>query len=221
MTSALDTSPVAAQIQASVRDIVRQATDPARRNTLDQLIQTEIVPEFLQYSVTKSGVFENNWLGTLGTGNYGSDYWKRASANLVGIWANTNDEVVYFVAVQDADGQPLNGANDYIIDFPADARPDAVVDAYWSVILVDVPDYRVVPNPLNRFNFNSGSPLKNEADGSLKILISSKPNAAVPESNWLPAPHGKGFSLTLRTYVPKDVVKRGQWFPPAIKRLNR
>jgi len=26
-----------------------------------------------------------------------------------------------------------------------------VVNAYWSVILVDLPDYRVVPNPLNRF----------------------------------------------------------------------
>ncbi|MEJ2532266.1 MAG: DUF1214 domain-containing protein [Halioglobus sp.] len=220
MTGALDTSPVAAQMQARVRDIVRQASDPAKRKTLDQVIQTEIVPEFLQYSVTKSGVFENNWLGTLGTGNYGSDYWKRASANLVGIWANTNDEVVYFVAVRDADGEPLNGANDYIIDFPADARPDAVVDSYWSVILVDVPDYRVVPNPLNRFNLNSESPLKNGTDGALKILLSSKPNAAVPESNWLPAPSGRGFSLTLRTYVPKDIVKRGEWFPPAIKRLN-
>jgi hypothetical protein len=148
-------------------------------------------------------VFENNWLGTLGTGNYGSDYWKRASADLVGIWANTNDEVVYFVAVQDADGQPLNGANAYIIDFPADARPDAVVDSYWSVILVDVPDYRVVPNPLNRFNFNGESPLKSEADGSLKILISSKPDAAVPESNWLPAPHGKDSRLRFEPMFPR------------------
>ncbi|MBI5583976.1 MAG: DUF1214 domain-containing protein [Deltaproteobacteria bacterium] len=30
-----------------------------------------------------------------------------------------------------------------------------------------------------------------EADGSLKILIASKTNAAVPETNWLPAPEGK------------------------------
>jgi hypothetical protein len=27
---------------------------------------------------------------------------------------------------------------------------------------------------------------------------------------------GKPFSLTFRTYVPKDVVKRGEWFPPAV-----
>ena len=221
LASALDVSPIAAQMQAKVRDIGKLAKDPEQRKVLDKMIREQVVPEFLAFAVTKSGVFKNNWLGTLGTGHYGSNYWIRTSANLVGIWANTNDEVIYFVATRDADGQPLNGANDYVIDFPADARPDAVVDSYWSVILVDVPDYRVVPNPLNRFNFNSESPLKSEADGSLKILVSSKPNSAVPESNWLPAPDGNGFSLTIRTYVPKDIVKRGEWFPPAISRLNR
>ena len=179
------------------------------------------MPEFLAFAVSKSGVFENNWLGTLGTGNYGSNYWIRSSANLVGLWANTNDEVIYFVATRDADGQPFNGANDYVLEFPGASRPDAVVDAYWSVILVDVPDYRVVKNPLDRFNFNSDSGLKNEADGSLRILIASEHNSMVPESNWLPAPDGKGFSLTLRIYVPKDVVKRGEWFPPALKRMAR
>lgn len=65
------------------------------------------------------------------------------------------------------------------------------------------------------------SPAESEADGSLKILLASKPNAAVPESNRLPSADGKGFSLTLRTYVPKDVVMRGEWFPPALKRLER
>jgi hypothetical protein len=34
------------------------------------------------------------------------------------------------------------------------------------------------------------------------------------------APDGKGFSLTIRAYVPKDLVKRGEWFPPAIARLK-
>ena len=95
-----------------------------------------------------------------------------------------------------------------------------MVNAYGSVFLVDVPDYRVVSNPLNRFNFSSDSGLKSEADGSLKIRIASKPGATVPESNWLPSADGKGFSLTLRTYVPKDAVKRGEWIPPALTRLK-
>lgn len=220
LASALDVSPIAAQMQAKVRDIGRRAKDAGQRQALDQMIKEDVVPQFLQYAVTRSGVFQNNWLATLGTGNYGADYWKRSSANLVGLWANANDEVIYFVATRDADGQPLDGSNDYILEFSAANRPDAVVNAYWSVILVDVPDYRVVKNPLNRFNFNSDSGLKGEADGSLKILFAAKPNSAVPESNWLPSASGKGFSLTLRTYVPKDVVKRGEWFPPAIRRLK-
>lgn len=144
----------------------------------------------------------------------------RSSANLAGIWANTNEEVVYFVPTSDADGQPLNGSNDYILEFSAENRPDAVVNSYWSVILVDVPNYRVVPNALNRFNFNTYSGLKNEADGSLKILISSKPNASVPENNWLPAPEGKPFLVTMRTCVPKGVVQRGEWYPPALQRVK-
>jgi hypothetical protein len=220
LASALDVSSVAAQMQAKVRDVAQQAADPRQRPILDQLIKQEVVPQFLKYAVTKSGVFQNNWLATLGTGNYAADYWKRSSANLVGLWANANDEVIYFVGTRDAEGQPLNGANDYVLEFSAANRPDAVVHAYWSVILVDVPDYRVVKNPLNRFNFNSDSGLKSEADGSLRILIATKPNASVPESNWLPSADGKGFSLTLRTYVPKDLVKNGEWFPPALKKLK-
>lgn len=33
----------------------------------------------------------------------------------------------------------------------ASASTQALVNAYWSVILLDVPDYRVVKNPLNRW----------------------------------------------------------------------
>jgi len=220
IASAHDVSPVAAQMQAKVHDVAMLAKDPKQRRELDALLKKEVIPDFLDYAVTKSGVYKNHWLGTIGTGNYGSDYRRRTSANLVGLWANTNDEVIYFVGTEDANGKPLNGANDYVIQFPKPDRPEEVVNAYWSVILVDIPDYRVVPNKLNRFNLNNYSGLKSDADGSLKILLSKQPNAAVPESNWLPAPAGKGFSLNFRCYVPKDVVKRGEWFPPAIERVS-
>jgi len=54
-----------------------------------------------------------------------------------------------------------------------------------------VPDYRVVPNALERYNLNNYSPLKKEADGSLKIGIGPAPVGGVPESNGLPSPEGK------------------------------
>ena len=148
------------------------------------------------------------------------NYWRRSAANVLGIWANTNDEVIYFFTTQDGDGATLNGSHDYIREFPAASRPDAVVDAYWSVILVDVPNYRVVPNPKNRFHFNNYSGLKAGADGSLRILFARAPRPDVPESNWLPAPEGKPFFLNMRTYVPKETVKKSEWFPPALKRVN-
>ncbi len=220
LASAHDISSAAASMQAKVREIAKLAKDPGQRAMIDEVIKKQVIPEFLNYALTKSGAFKNQWLGTLGTGNYGADYRKRTSANLVGIWANANDEVIYFVVTKDEEGKPLNGANDYVIHFPKADRPEEVVNSYWSVILVDVPNYRVVPNKLNRFNLNNYSGLKSEADGSLKILLAKQPSAAVPESNWLPSPEGKGFSLTMRCYVPKDVVKRGEWFPPAIKRVN-
>ena len=218
--SALDVAPNAAEMQQKVRAVAAYVASGAQgRGAVDAHIR-KIVPEFIEYAFTKSAPYRNHWVGGSPVGNYGSDYRLRAVANYAGIWANTIDEVIYFVATRDSNEQPLNGANSYVMHFAADRLPDAVVNAFWSIILVDVPGYRVVPNPLNRFNLNNYSPLGKEADGSLKIAVGPKPVAGVAESNWLPSPEGKAFSLTFRTYVPKDIVKRGEWAPPALQRVN-
>ena len=165
--------------------------------------------------MTKVAPIRHGWLGAAPSGNYGANYRLRTMVNLMGIWGNSANEVIYFGAFHDPDGKPLNGGRSYVMHFPADGLPDVVVNAYWSVILVGVPDYRVVPNALKRYNFNNQSPLQKEADGSLKIGIGPKPVPDVPESNWLPSADGQPFSLTFRTYVPKDIV-RTTWAPPTI-----
>jgi hypothetical protein len=217
--SALDISPHAAQSQQQVRVVAAHiASSAAAREAADRLIREKIVPRFKDYAFTRSAPEYDHWVGgNPDTGNYGVNYWLRATANYVGIWANTTDEVIYFAANRDAAGNRLDGGLGYVIHFPADQLPDSAVNAYWSIILVDATDYRVVKNPLNRFNLNNRSPLQKEADGSLKIGIGPRPVSGVSESNWLPSAEGKGFSLTLRTYVPKDVVKRGEWAPPGIR----
>lgn len=220
LDSAFDVSPIAAQMQQQVRSVAAYvASSPEARAAVDRLLRERVVPEFIEYAFTKSAPYRNHWVGGGLTGNYGSNFRLRSVVNYAGIWANTTDEVIYFVATRDANEKPLNGSNSYVIHFPADKLPDSVVDAYWSVILVGVPDYRVVPNDLNRYNFNSHSNLKKERDGSLKIAIGPKPVSGVPESNWLPAPSGKPFSLTFRTYVPKEIVQQGGWAPPAVARI--
>lgn len=221
LSSALDVAPNAAEMQQKVRAVAAYvASSPDARAAVDAQIR-KIVPEFIEYTFTKSAPYRDHWVGGSPVlGNYGANYRLRTVANYAGIWANTPDEVVYFVATRDANEQTLNGSNSYVIHFPADKLPENVINAFWSIILVGVPDYRVVPNPLNRFNLNNYSPLQKEADGSLKLAIGPKPVAGVPEPNWLPSPEGKPFSLTFRTYVPKDVVKRGEWTPAPVTKVN-
>lgn len=220
LSSAFDVSPAAAALQQKVRTVAAYVQSSAQaRDKVEQLLRDKIIPRFVEYAFTNSAPYRNHWVGGGLTGNYGANYRLRTVVNYAGIWANTSDEVIYFVATRGADEKLLNGANNYVIHFPADKLPQSVVNAYWSVILVSVPDYRVVPNDLKRYNFNNHSALKYEPDGSLKIAIGPKPVAGIPESNWLPAPAGKPFSLTFRTYVPKEVVRSGQWAPPPVTEL--
>jgi len=219
--SALDVSPVAARMQQQVRSVAAYvASGPDARAEIDRLLRDKIVPDFVKNAIARSGPVHNHWVGGAQTGNYGSDYPLRTVVNYAGIWANVTDEVIYFIAAGDADNKPLDGSNSYLLHFPANSLPSSVVNGYWSVILVGVPDYRVVPNSLNRFNFNSYSSLAKEPDGSLKIAIGPKPLKGVPQTNWLPSAPGKKFSLTFRTYVPKDIVKQGKWAPPAVTEVR-
>ncbi|MER8442886.1 DUF1214 domain-containing protein [Mesorhizobium sp. M1066] len=215
--SALDVSPVAAEMQQTVRAVAAYVASSAdARSEVDKRLKEKIIPEFKVFAFTKSAPYRNHWVGGARTGNYGSDFRLRAVVNYAGIWANTTEEVIYFVATRDAEEKELDGSKSYVMHFLADGLPDDVVNAYWSVILVGVPDYRVMQNPLKRYNFNNHSGLQKGADGSLKIGIGPKAIAGIPESNWLPSTAGKPFSLTFRTYVPKDVVGKGQWAPPAV-----
>ena len=175
------------------------------------------MPDFLRHAVTHAGQFENHWLATLTVGNYGEQFWTRTAANLVGIWANSATEVVYFIATSDADGQPLDGRHTYRIRFDANHLPDTVVNSYWSIVLVSLPDYRVVPNQNDRYNLNSYSDLTINDDGTLDLTFGPTDESS---NNWLPTPPLGAFSLTLRTYVPKTIVTAGDWFPAPIQRQD-
>jgi len=214
--SALDVASNAAEMQQKVRAIAAYVeSSKEARAAIDAKLRP-IITQFKEEALTKTSPYLNHWLCASTGGNYGANYNFRTAANYVGIWANTPGEVVYFAGSRDANEQLLNGSNSYVMHFPADRLPASVADAYWSVILVGVPDFRVVPNALKRYNFNDHSPLQKEADGSLKIAIGPKPVSGVPESNWLPSADGKPFSLTFRIYVPKQAAQKCEWTPPAV-----
>jgi hypothetical protein len=220
LSSALDVAPNAAEMQQKVHAVAAYvASGKEARAEIDAQLRG-IISQFKQDALTKTTPYRNHWLCANSGGNYGANYWLRTAANYAGIWANSPGEAIYFIATRDADEQPLNGSNTYIMHFSAGRLPDSVADAYWSVILVGVPDYRVVPNSLKRYNFNNHSPLQKETDGSLKIAVGPKPVSGVPESNWLPSAEGKPFSLTFRTYVPKEAARTCEWTPPPLTKSN-
>lgn len=78
---------------------------------------------------------------------------------------------MYFIAYKDANSEALGNGKSYELQFAPDNLPVKNINGFWSVILVDFPNYRVVDNDLNRYNFNNYSPFKYEADGSLKLYI--------------------------------------------------
>ncbi|MBX5163228.1 MULTISPECIES: DUF1214 domain-containing protein [unclassified Rhizobium] len=220
LASALDVAPNAAELQAKVHAVANYVSSgkEARTAVADQL--KTIVPTFQKNVLATTAPYKNHWLCGAFGGNYSTKFEQRTAANYAGIWANNPAEAIYFPASRDSNENLLDGSKNYVIHFPADALPDKVVDAYWSVILVSVPDYRVIPNDLRRYNFNSYSDLKKEVDGSLKIAIGPKPVAGIPDTNWLPSADGKPFSLTFRTYVPKDIVKTCDWTPAPVTEIK-
>jgi hypothetical protein len=76
-----------------------------------------------------------------------------------------------FVGLKDGDNQALDDSKTYEIRFLKGERPAAHDDGFWSVTLYSVPDYRVVPNALHRYNLNNVSHLKANSDGSVNIWL--------------------------------------------------
>jgi len=193
----------------------RKKDDKAKAR-IDEIVETKAIPGFLA-GAKGFGTQKGGWSVSYATGNFGDDILARDIINYGGLWANKIDEAIYFIGLIDSNKQPLSGDKVYEIRFPKDGLPDTVVDAFWSATVYSVPDYRVVENKLKRYNLNNVSGLKKNPDGSLSIwLASSLPKGAI-ESNWLPTPAGKGFSINFRTYVPKKEVQDGKWFPAPIE----
>lgn len=193
------------------------ASGPAERADIDGRITGDVVPKLRIEATLGVTTLKNGWIiGNVG-GHYGPNFHVRTAANLIGIWANSVEEAVYFVGTRDINSQPFAGGTTYSLRFEADSLPEDEVDAWWSVILVSIPDFRVVENEKDRYNLNSYSHLQREPDGALQIDIAPEPVPGRPESNWLPSPYIGNFSLTFRLYVPHDDAIDGDWFPPALE----
>jgi len=174
--------------------------------------------EDLAQSMKRLGKLVNGWnVLTENIGTYGTSYKQRAIITLGGLGASPPEDAVYPTAFVDGVGQPLSGANKYVLHFDNGKLPP--VDAFWSITMYDQDGFQV-PNPINRVAIGDRDKLTFNADGSLDIYVQADSPGADKESNWLPAPKDAPFQPTMRLYSPRPEVADGTWAPPPLVRAD-
>ncbi|AYC33066.1 DUF1254 domain-containing protein [Pseudomonas cavernae] len=157
----------------------------------------------------------NGWYSSpANVGHFGSDDLTRAAAAWRYIYVNDAAEALYPIALQDSQGQPLNGSKRYRLHFAAGQLPP--VNSFWSLTMYDSQTQLLVANPIQRYSIGDRTPgLVYDADGGLTLYLQHDAPAATQQANWLPAPKGQ-FNMLLRLYLPKESALKGTYQLPAI-----
>jgi len=165
------------------------------------------------------GDIKNGWQLPYGTGDYGTDYTLRAAIAYRGLGANLVDDAFYASASTDGDGTIFSSDNKYVLHLSKDEIPP--VNGFWSLSMYNE-KILFASNPINRYCLGSLSdpPLIKNPDGSIDIYIQRDSPDPARTSNWLPAPAGGGFSLTMRLYWPQEPVIAKSWIPPAVQMIK-
>jgi hypothetical protein len=168
--------------------------------------------EKIMSSLPEFGKIVNGWSFIPETGNYSTRYLFRALVTAIGLGANLPQDAIYPVATKDFAGEPLSGANKYMIHFEKGQTPP--VKGFWSLTMYDE-GYFFVPNEINRYTLSSRFDFKYNKDGSLDFYIQKNNPGKDKEANWLPSPEG-GFILMFRFYWPDQPILDGSWKMPEI-----
>ncbi len=186
---------------------------PAVRTALERAAKDALAE--MQEKVPTLAPVVNGWQMNIHTmGVYGNYYLKRAIVAMIGLGANQPEDAIYPMCVADAEGNPLDGKNNYVLHFAKEKLPP--VNAFWSLTMYDAEGFQVA-NPLNRFALGDRDALKFNPDGSLDIYIQPQSPGKEKEANWLPAPNQGPMSPTMRLYAPKAEVINGRWNPPPMQ----
>ena len=184
----------------------KQALDKAAKDGLNKI--SDFVP--------KIGEIVNGWNIPIDGGTYGSNYLRRAAWTYYGIGVNLPEDAIYPLLMTEADGNPFNGNNTYLLHFNASEIPP--VDAFWSITMYNADGY-TVNNSISRYALSDSDNLTFNADDSLDIYIQHESPGVDKESNWLPAPQ-EPISIVMRLYMPRAEVKEGTWSPPPLRRVQ-
>lgn len=194
-----------------------KAMDPQALAVLQEVPQDAVKQMMGKYKTLATVV--NGWqMNTDTMGVWGNYYMKRAVIALTGLGANQPDDAVYPSSISDADGNPLEGGQKYMIHFSKSDLPP--VNAFWSLTMYDTDGFPV-PNPIHRHAIGDRDALAYNSDGSLDIYIQHESPEKERVSNWLPSPKKGAINITMRLYAPKAEALDGRWNPPPVRRVEK
>ena len=157
------------------------------------------------------------WLYTMNSGAYGVNYAYRAAIAYCCLGENLPQDALHPALSTDRDGDPLNGANHYVLHFDEGKLPP--VHVFWSVTAYDKDGY-FIPNALKRQSLGDHSNLAANRDGSVDLLIQAESPGKEKEANWLPVGADQPFTLLMRLYSPREEILNGDWTPAPVRRTN-
>ena len=116
----------------------------------------------------------NGWRGSLASGRCSYDWALNAANTKNQVGTEVADQVVYVNTAVDADGQPLDGTNNYVLHFEPGQTPP--VAGMWNIAMYD-DSMLFIANEIDRFSIGSTTDgLAQNPDGSLTIYLQhSKP----------------------------------------------
>ena len=122
---------------------------------------------------------------------------------------------VYLESQKDADGEWLDGGENYVLRVPANAP----VRQFWSVTVYDNDDRCLIdtgelPDKSSRMDLDLN------ADGSVELYFGPQPPGQDSKRNWVKTVPGEGWFTYFRFYAPTQPYFDGTWQLPDIEKVN-
>lgn len=135
-----------------------------------------------------------------------SNDFQRSLIAMVGLFALRESEVLYFMASEDSDGQPLSSDYDYEL---VGSYPDT---RYWSYTIYGE-DHFLIANEQNVYSYNlddinyiAKDTLNPEIDQDVRRAYTINVSSDSSDENWLPSGDEDQLHILLRMYNPSPSV---------------
>lgn len=119
----------------------------------------------------------------------------------------TGEGQVYMATYKDADGDWLDGGQNYV--FHVD--PDAPAEAFWSLTVYEVATRTIIQNEYGIADRSSRMDLTYNDDGSTDIYIGPDKPEGENAKNWIPTEPGRAWFPYFRLYSPKQAFLDQTW----------